>query len=54
MARGLHLVLYGIILIVVVMLIPQGLSLEIRERYKRWRAGRQSATIRRKGQADAA
>jgi branched-chain amino acid transport system permease protein len=54
MARGFHLVLYGIILIVVVMLIPQGLSLELRERYKRWRVGRQSATSRRKGQADVA
>ena len=53
-ARGFHLVLYGIILIVVVMLIPQGLSLELRDRYKRWRVGRQSATSRRKGQADVA
>jgi branched-chain amino acid transport system permease protein len=41
-ARGFHLVLYGLILITVVMLIPQGLSLEIRERYRRWRVARQS------------
>jgi branched-chain amino acid transport system permease protein len=52
-ARGFHLVLYGIILIVVVMLIPQGLALELRERYERWRVGRQSATSR-KGWADVA
>jgi len=54
MARGLHLVLYGLILIVVVMLIPQGLALELRERYKRWWVARQSAISRRKGQSDAA
>ena len=53
-ARGFHLVLYGIILIAVVMLIPQGLAPELRERYRRWWVARQSAISRRKGQADAA
>jgi branched-chain amino acid transport system permease protein len=52
-ARGFHLVLYGIILIAAVMLIPQGLAPEIRDRYKRWGVARQSAISRRKGQADA-
>jgi branched-chain amino acid transport system permease protein len=47
-ARGLHLVLYGLILIAVVMLIPQGLAPELRERYERWCAGRQSASGQRK------
>ncbi len=52
-ARGFHLVLYGIILIAAVMLIPQGLAPELKDRYKRWWVARQSAISRRKGQADA-
>jgi len=53
-ARGFHLVLYGMIMIAVVMLIPQGLAQEIRERYRHWGASRQAAASRQKGQADAA
>ncbi len=53
-ARGFHLVLYGLILIAVVMLIPQGLAQELRERYGRWRTGHGVTGSRRKGRADAA
>lgn len=52
-ARGFHLVLYGIILIAAVMLIPQGLAPELKDRYKRWWVARRSAISRRKGQTDA-
>jgi branched-chain amino acid transport system permease protein len=53
-ARGFHLVLYGLILMGAVMLIPQGLSLELKEWHRRWQAARRSAISRRKGQTDAA
>jgi branched-chain amino acid transport system permease protein len=53
-ARGFHLVLYGLILMAVVMLLPQGLSQELKDRYKRWSLARQSAASRQEGKADAA
>lgn len=53
-ARGFHLVLYGLILIAAVMMVPQGLAQEIKDRYTRWGVAHRSATSRRKGQADAA
>lgn len=52
-ARGFHLVLYGLFLIAVVMVIPQGLAQELRDRYRRWAIARQLATTQQKGQGDA-
>jgi ABC-type branched-subunit amino acid transport system permease subunit len=53
-ARGLHLVLYGLILIAVVMLIPDGLSAALTDGYRRWGVMRQSAISRQRGRSDAA